>query len=511
MYQALYRKYRPTDFSDVCGQDHITSVLKTQLQNGRVSHAYLFCGSRGTGKTTCAKILAKAVNCENPQGGEPCNDCASCRAINEERVLDVVEMDAASNNGVDHIRRLCDEVQFLPSEVKKRVYIIDEVHMLSNSAFNALLKTIEEPPAHVLFILATTEVNDIPATILSRCQRFDFKRITPEIIQKRLLDVALKENIPLEPSAASVIARLSDGALRDALSLLESCQGYEGTITAEKIHSLLGLGSRDSLIRLCRAIAEQNIASCLSIANEIYEKMSDFKEVIGEIIAIYRDLLVIQSVPDFEKHVDGYANEIPIFVEISKLLTLETILYQIKEMEAFYSSYDSISTGKKASAEILLIRLCKESLSQDTSALLSRISKLERAMESGVSLPQKAMREETIEIKKAAEPSPQKPKVPEPPAPFALKSSEYSGSVKLKNRLQDIAYIKPWLSQIRFVEKDGVLVLQTSSFIKGLLLGSDAKEAVLKAAQAIDSSVIDLKFEETNENISQEINFFEGL
>jgi DNA polymerase-3 subunit gamma/tau len=250
MYQALYRKYRPTSFSDVVGQDHITSVLKTQLQKGKVFHAYMFCGSRGTGKTTCAKILAKAVNCENPINGEPCNQCSACTAINEERVLDVVEMDAASNNGVDHIRRLCDEVQFLPSEVKKRVYIIDEVHMLSTSAFNALLKTIEEPPAHVLFILATTEINDIPATIMSRCQRFDFKRITSEIITDRLMEISTKENIPLERDAAAIIARLSDGAMRDALSLLEACQGHSGTITADRIQGILGLCNRELVIDL---------------------------------------------------------------------------------------------------------------------------------------------------------------------------------------------------------------------------------------------------------------------
>jgi len=323
MYQALYRKYRPSSFEDVCGQEHITSVLKKQLQKGRISHAYMFCGSRGTGKTTCAKILAKAVNCENPIDGEPCNTCPSCLAINEERVLDVVEMDAASNNGVDHIRRLCDEVQFLPSELKKRVYIIDEVHMLSTSAFNALLKTIEEPPAHVLFILATTEMNDIPATIMSRCQRFDFKRITPSVIADRLMLVADKESLALERDAAVVIARLADGAMRDALSLLEACQGYQGTITAEKIHSILGLGSRESILSLCRAIAEQDVVRCLSLVREIYDKMSDFKEVVGELISLYRDLLVIKTVSDFKDFVEGYENEIPTLVEISKLLRLK--------------------------------------------------------------------------------------------------------------------------------------------------------------------------------------------
>ena len=274
MYQALYRKYRPTTFEDVCGQEHITSVLKTQLQNGKISHAYIFCGSRGTGKTTCAKILAKAVNCENPVGSDPCNACPSCMAINEERVLDVVEMDAASNNGVDHIRRLCDEVQFMPSELKKRVYIIDEVHMLSNSAFNALLKTIEEPPSHVLFILATTEMHEIPATIMSRCQRFDFKRITPQVITKRLLSIAEKEGIELHEDAAQIIARLSDGAMRDALSLLEACQGHEGVITAQSIHQILGLSSRDTIISLCRAIASQDTATCLSLVNSTVKTLS---------------------------------------------------------------------------------------------------------------------------------------------------------------------------------------------------------------------------------------------
>lgn len=508
MYQALYRKYRPSVFSDVCGQEHITSVLKTQLLNGRVSHAYMFCGSRGTGKTTCAKILAKAVNCENPINGEPCNACPSCLAINEERVLDVVEMDAASNNGVDHIRRLCDEVQFLPSEVKKRVYIIDEVHMLSTSAFNALLKTIEEPPAHVLFILATTEVNDIPATIMSRCQRFDFKRITPEIISRRLLDVAKKESIPLLPDAASVIARLSDGALRDALSLLESMQGQKEDITADHVHSLLGLGSRESIIRLCRAIAEQDPEKCLIIVNEIYEKMSDFKEVIGEIISVYRDLLVIKSVPDYEKYVEGYANEIPAFVEIAGLLSLETVLYQIGEMESFYSSYDRISTGKKASSEILILRLCKETLSQDPSALLSRISKLERALENGVEFPKKKAAPLPKEEKKQ-EPSPSPTPKAEPSAPLA--GSEYSESVKLKNLLHEIAYIKPWLAQIKFEQSGSSLVVKTSSFIKGVLQGADASSGILKAAQSIDPSIEEVHFEEATSNQNQESNPFEGL
>jgi len=510
MYQALYRKYRPSTFEDVCGQEHITSVLKTQLQKGRISHAYMFCGSRGTGKTTCAKILAKAVNCENPVDGEPCNACPSCIAINEERVLDVVEMDAASNNGVDHIRRLCDEVQYLPSEAKKRVYIIDEVHMLSTSAFNALLKTIEEPPSHVLFILATTEMNDIPATIMSRCQRFDFKRITPEVITHRLMKVAEIENIPLDRDAALVIARLADGAMRDALSLLEACQGYQGRITVEKIHSILGLGSRESVLSLCRAVAEQDVSACLALVRDIYEKMSDFKEVVGELISLYRDLLVIKTVSNYKDFLEGYENEVPVLLEISKLLTLETILYQVKEMEDFYISYDRISTGKKASSEILLIRLCNETLSQDMSAVLSRLSKLEsgavQISTSSVPAKKEPLKGETVPVSeeisetKSAEPKEVK-KV----------STEFDGSLKLKNQLQNIPYIKPWIPQIRFQLDGDRLQLIATPFVTALLQSSDAKETILLAAQKVDSRITDLLFVQTEQSPSEIKSDFEGL
>lgn len=510
MYQALYRKYRPSTFEDVCGQEHITSVLKTQLQKGRISHAYMFCGSRGTGKTTCAKILAKAVNCENPINGEPCNQCASCLAINEERILDVVEMDAASNNGVDHIRRLCDEVQYLPSEAKKRVYIIDEVHMLSTSAFNALLKTIEEPPAHVLFILATTEMNDIPATIMSRCQRFDFKRITPAVITERLMTVAQRESIPLEKEAAMVIARLSDGAMRDALSLLEACQGYQGTITSEKIHSILGLGSRASILSLCRAIAEQDVTRCLELVREIYEKMSDFKEVVGELISLYRDILVIKTVSDYQKFVEGYESEIPILVEISKLLSLETVLYQVNEMENFYISYDRIATGKKASSEILLIRLCNESLSQDMNAVLSRLSKLESG---AVVVPQSRERpmQKAIPTEAPADSLTEKADVRQENTPKKSASGDFEGSLKLKNSLQNVAYIKPWIPQIRFTLDDDRLQVIASPFVNGLLQSSDAKDAILQAARNIDPTIADVLFVHSDQTTAEVKNDFDGL
>jgi len=501
MYQALYRKYRPGTFSDVCGQEHITSVLKAQLQKGRVSHAYVFYGSRGTGKTSCAKIFAKAVNCESPVDGEPCNRCPSCLAINEERVMDVVEMDAASNNGVDHIRRICDEVQFLPSEVKKRVYIIDEVHMLSTQAFNALLKTIEEPPEHVLFILATTEINDIPATVLSRCQRFDFKRLTPSVISARLLDVAEKESIPLNAEAAKVIARLSDGAMRDALSLLEACQSHKGELTPDRVHDILGLGNRSTVLGLCRAIAAQDVSTCLSLLDEIYSQLSGIKELIGDLIALYRDILVIKTVSEYENFVESYESELSQIRAIADSLTLETVLYQSKLLEEFYHSYDKIATGKKASAEILIIRLCQENLSLDTDALLSRISKLERAFSDGdpLTVAPSAKEEKTKTVPKAV---------------VSEKKQEdgvLAESLRLKNKLQDLSYLKPFLEHVEFYKEGTTLVLKTGAFVKRMFEAKDVQDAVLNAAKELDLCVNDIVLREKSATVADSSSQFEGL
>ena len=271
MYQALYRKYRPKTFDDVVGQEHITETLKKQVETGRLSRAYLFIGTRGTGKTTCAKILAKAVNCEHPVNGNPCNQCAACRGIDDGSILDVVELDAASNNGVDNVRALRDEAVFSPANVRKRVYIIDEVHMLSLSAFNALLKIIEEPPEHLLFILATTELHKVPATILSRCQRFAFRRIVPEDIVGRLNDIAYQESIELEPDAASFLARLADGGLRDAVSLLDQCaSAAQGAVTVDEACKVLGLAGARQTAALMEAVGRHDAAAALSILNTQY-------------------------------------------------------------------------------------------------------------------------------------------------------------------------------------------------------------------------------------------------
>ena len=298
MYQALYRKYRPQTFSDVVGQQGVTDTLRSQLETGRLSHAYLFTGTRGTGKTSCAKILAKAVNCENLQDGNPCNACPSCRAIDSGGCMDVLEIDAASNNGVDSVRVLRDDAVYTPAEVKMRVYIIDEVHMLSTAAFNALLKIIEEPPEHLLFILATTELHKVPATILSRCQRFAFRRLTPEDIAGRLNFIAYQEGIEAEPEAIRMLARLADGGMRDGVSLLDQCASAStGPLTAEGVCRALGLAGEKKTAELMDAIAAQDAARALTLFSGLYANGMDAGALLDEMSALCRDLLILQSAP----------------------------------------------------------------------------------------------------------------------------------------------------------------------------------------------------------------------
>ena len=296
MYQALYRKYRPKTFDDVVGQEHITETLKKQVETGRLSHAYLFIGTRGTGKTTCAKILAKAVNCEHPVNGNPCNRCAACRGIDDGSILDVVELDAASNNGVDNVRALRDEAVFSPASVRKRVYIVDEVHMLSNSAFNALLKILEEPPEHLMFILATTELHKVPATILSRCQRHSFKRIPVDTITARLNFVAQQEHLNLQPDAAALLARMADGGMRDALTLLDQCCGNE-CISTDAVISAIGLAGNLRTAQLLRSVAAGDTAGALEQFRELWQDGKDPSALLDELSMLQRDLLMQAVAP----------------------------------------------------------------------------------------------------------------------------------------------------------------------------------------------------------------------
>ena len=376
MYRALYRKWRPQVFSDVSGQSHITDTLMNEISSGRLSHAYLFTGSRGTGKTTCAKILAKAVNCLNPQNGSPCNECMICRGIDDGSILDVTEIDAASNNSVDNIRDLRDEVNFTPAAAKYRVYIIDEVHMLSSGAFNALLKTLEEPPEHVLFILATTEVQKLPATILSRCQRFDFRRIPPEDIAARLLTVAQNEGLQLTEDAALLIARVSDGALRDALSILDQCAGYNEPITITTVSNTAGLLGKDYLFELSDAILNGDSSSVLGIIDRLHASSCDMERLMSELVNHFRNIMIAKTTRSPEKFIVCTPDELERYVNNGKSITYGSVLH-IMETLCKEASQLKYSAHQRAQTEATLIRLCSPALSTDTEAIVRRLDELE--------------------------------------------------------------------------------------------------------------------------------------
>lgn len=383
MYQVLYRKYRPKVFADVYGQDHVTSTLKNEICEGRISHAYLFTGSRGTGKTTCAKILAKAVNCENCHDGEPCNECEVCKGLDAGTIYDVVEIDAASNNGVDNIRDLREEVNYTPSRGKYRVYIIDEVHMLSTGAFNALLKTLEEPPAHVIFILATTEVHKLPATILSRCQRFDFKRIQPETMAVRLKQVADAEGMTLADDAAVLIARIADGALRDGLSILDQCAGRSRTITAELVSEVAGLAGRESLYRLSDAVLNGQSNDAMAIISQLHENSYDMERLCVEMISHFRNFMVVKTVKKSRELIICTDDEYKSMAESAEKFTLPQILFAL---DLFQNTLVKIKGGadSRVEMEMSFVRLCEPKLDTSTDALNSRLSAVERAVKNGV-------------------------------------------------------------------------------------------------------------------------------
>lgn len=411
MYQVLYRKYRPRVFSDVYGQDHVTSTLKNEIQNGRVSHAYLFTGSRGTGKTTCAKILAKAVNCEHNINGEPCNECEVCKGLDNGSIYDVVEIDAASNNGVDNIRELRDETNYAPSRGKYRVYIIDEVHMLSTGAFNALLKTLEEPPAHVIFILATTEVHKLPATILSRCQRFDFKRIQPETMAIRLKEVAGIEGLELDDDAAILIARIADGALRDGLSVLDQCAGRSKKITAPLVSEVAGLAGREAMYRLSDCIANRDSNSAMSIISDLYQNSFDMERLCVEMINHFRNLLVAKTVRKSRELIICTDDEYNTILEASKGFGVESIVFALDLLQ---ETLVKIKGGASAriEMEMVFIKLCEPKMEESIASLLDRISRLENAVKGGTVV-------QTAPVKtEVSEPTPIQPQVtneePEP-------------------------------------------------------------------------------------------------
>ena len=383
MHQALYRKWRPQVFDDVHGQDHITSVLKYEVDKSKFSHAYLFCGSRGTGKTTCAKILAKAVNCESPINGNPCNKCASCLAIDSGSATDVLEMDAASNNGVDNIRDIRDEVVYLPSLLKYRVYIVDEVHMLSGSAFNALLKTLEEPPSHVIFILATTELHKLPATIISRCQRFDFRRITVSDIMSRLAYIAQKENIKADNDALRTIAKYSQGGMRDAISLFELCAGNRDTLSPDNVTDTIGTISTETVANVLDAVRNKDYDIIFTTIDDIVRSSKDISVFLDDIISYCRNMLVCKTTKNPEAFFDLTEVEIKQLKKLSEQFSCETILYFIKVLND--AAYIMLKSGmnKRNIAETTLIRMTDGTLDASMDAVLSRLATLEALATTG--------------------------------------------------------------------------------------------------------------------------------
>lgn len=398
MYQVLYRKYRPKVFSDVYGQEHVTSTLLNEIKENRISHAYLFTGSRGTGKTSCAKILAKAVNCENSVNGEPCNECEVCRGLDSGSIYDVVEIDAASNNGVDNIRDLREEANYTPSRGRYRVYIIDEVHMLSTGAFNALLKTLEEPPAHVIFILATTEVHKLPATILSRCQRFDFKRIQPETMAKRLMQVAGYENLDLTEEGAILISRIADGGMRDALSILDQCAGRNQKIDEKLVSEVAGIAGRESLYELSDAICNKNGGDALNVISKLHANSYDMERLCVEMINHLRNFLIVKTVDKSRELIVCTDDEYKTILSSADNFTLPSVIFAL---DLFQDTLVKIKGGanSRIEMEMTLIKLCEPKLEQSMDSVLDRISVLERAVKNGVavkSAPVKTVVPETV-------------------------------------------------------------------------------------------------------------------
>ena len=382
MYQALYRKWRPRTFDDVVGQEHITETLKQQVAGDRLSHAYLFTGTRGTGKTTCAKILARAVNCQQPENGNPCNKCPACLGIENGSILDVLELDAASNNGVDQVRALRDEAVYTPAAVRKRVYIVDEVHMLSTPAFNALLKILEEPPAHLMFILATTELHKVPATIRSRCQQFAFKRILPGQIAQRLGYVAQEEGIDLTADGAALLARLADGGLRDALSLLDQCSGGRAKVDEKEILDVLGLAGNLETAALMDQIARRDTAAALDTLARLYAGGKDVASVLGELSALARDLLLRKTAPQGGASLLTGGYDEGTMRALGEQFTAQRLLQMLTVLQSAMADLPR-SGNRRTDTELCLIRLCDESLDQSLAGLAARVARLEERLTQG--------------------------------------------------------------------------------------------------------------------------------
>ena len=498
-YQALYRKYRPQTFDDVVGQLAVTQTLKTQLVSGKMSHAYLFTGSRGTGKTSCAKILAKAVNCLNPQDGNPCNCCEACRTIDSGSCMDVLEIDAASNNGVDNVRDLRDDAIYTPSQVKMRVYIIDEVHMLSVSAFNALLKIIEEPPEHLLFILATTELHKVPATILSRCQRFSFRRISQEDIAARLQYVAYQENIDLDDSAARVLARMADGGMRDGLSLLDQCaSATAGELTAQQVYACLGIAGEQKCAELMGYIANHDTRKALELFNRLYADGKDLAALLDELACLTRDLLILKTAPDAGiSMLSGVATDAEA-AQLRDCFSSGELTRMMMSIEQTMNNFTR-SASRRLDVELCIISLCQPELQTDAASINARLTRLEEQIKSGsfvTATPAKPQANIPEEPEEELPPppddadmppeEPQMPEVPQANTPVGFWSDLVSAvRQELKGPVSGFFNATP-NAPVQGVLQGGKVVLQCSnSFILEMINKPDILSLVSRKASAI--------------------------
>lgn len=499
MYTALYRKWRPLTFDDVVSQPHITTTLSRQITDGKTAHAYLFTGSRGTGKTTCARIFAKAINCLDPHDGRPCLECEICRGADSGILSDIIEIDAASNTGVDDIRELRESTIYTPELCKYKVYIIDEVHMLSNQAFNALLKIMEEPPAHVKFILATTEVHKVPATIISRCQRFDFRRIRSEDISARLLYIAEHEDFALDKDAADLIARIADGAMRDALSLLDQCVAYSNHVNLQVVTDAAGIAGRDYLFDILEAIADCNISHAIEKTDELYSKSKDMTRLCDELIFQVRNLMLIKTVPDKEDLLRCSPDEILRLKNISQKMTLAAITDKLEILQNLGESLPRASS-KRVEFEMALVRLCstdkavQPNQSADISVLIKKIEQLEREI-AQLRLNGVTPQVKTPEIKKqAAESMPQeKPKqtttataaVPQPTANEpTLPCAEW------ENILERVTELNPGCAGAlrgseAYTRGQTLLIIVKNEFFLGLFKKSENAQSLRQAVKDV--------------------------
>ena len=518
MHQALYRKWRPSHFDDVCGQDHITSILKYEVANNKTTHAYLFCGSRGTGKTTCAKILSKAVNCEHPINGNPCNSCPSCLAVDSGTATDVYEMDAASNNGVDNIRDIRDEVLYTPSELKNRVYIIDEVHMLSPSAFNALLKTLEEPPENVIFILATTETQKIPATILSRCQRFDFRRIPTKTISDRLMYIAKEEGLKVEEDAAFLIAKLAQGGMRDAISMLELCSGEHEEITTEVVIETTGTNSRSSVVKTINAIHEKNYETILDQINTLHTSSLDLTVFWNDLLSYYRDMFVVKNTKSPKSYLDVTENEFEEIKQTASKFTNAAIASHINQLEECFYAMQKPNASKRICAEMALIRMCDNKLVLSNEVLAERISNIEDKLSSdnftvAATTPPSSVSENVIQTeRKASEESfaannnePETEKIEEP----VYANKEQKRTLKQLNSWPEVVkkYSKTDPSTSSFLGmsyayKDGndIVIRVSGKFTYDIIHQTNVKEKLISLINSTEGTSI------TASNLKVEIN-----